>query len=331
MGDKKQFPGVREYVNKSGRKRFRAIARKQVGGKKIYLSKTFDGDVAAHRWRYDQEKILDHPNPAARKKFTDILEEYFKIETPHKKGARGERSAIARLQKEVGGKSLLDINEKWIKKYAEDRLKSISACSVLKELSLISVVLDWAKFCKKYEITNDVLAVKKALKKQLRIPPKSVKRRITDEIMKQIVGTMDERLGQLSWLALETAMRRGEICGVARDNVDGRFVRLTDSKSGHGRAVPLSTKAQTIVDELLKDNERLFSGHPDTLSKAFINASKALGYDFTFHQLRGEATKRMLAKGLPVHKVKAITGHRTLHAFTAYINDVGDDVFDALG
>ena len=77
-------------------------------------------------------------------------------------------------------------------------------------------------------------------------------------------------LGWIVRTALITGMRAGEITGLRRGQVDlrRRVVRLTDTKNGSARTVPLSLAALQVMKEAVNhsirpmDTDLVFWGEP---------------------------------------------------------------------
>ena len=130
-------------------------------------------------------------------------------------------------------------------------------------------------------------------------------------------------------LALETAMRFGELAGVtwANVNFEKRTIYLPDTKNGHARTVPLSTRAVAALQILPRAiSGRLFSAKPGSIRSAFLIAFKkarllnggALLQNLRFHDLRHEAVTRLFEKGLNPIEVGMISGHKTLSMLQRY-------------
>lgn len=87
----------------------------------------------------------------------------------------------------------------------------------------------------------------------------------------QRVETKSHQVAVAFLVAIESAMRAGEICSLAWDRVDTehRTATLEKTKNGHGRQVPLSTKAVELIEQLRGlDPVRVFTvdaGTRDTL------------------------------------------------------------------
>lgn len=134
-------------------------------------------------------------------------------------------------------------------------------------------------------------------------------------------------------LAIETAMRRGEIVGLKRTWIKGRVAYLPDTKNGTPRAVPLSTEALKAIASLpLRIDGKLFEFKEDHYSKSFLKACRNAGIEgLHLHDLRHEATSRLFEKGLSVIEVASITGHKSLSMLQKYTHLRADDLADKLG
>ncbi|MGC9208169.1 site-specific integrase, partial [Acidithiobacillus sp.] len=135
--------------------------------------------------------------------------------------------------------------------------------------------------------------------------------------------------------AIETGMRRSEICGLRWENVNlaGKVALLPDTKNGKARNVPLSSAAVAVLSALPR---RLSGGvwdvKEDTVTQAFARCCRrAVIEDLHFHDLRHEATSRFFEKGLNPMQVAAITGHKTLQMLKRYTHLRAEDLAKMLG
>jgi integrase len=130
-------------------------------------------------------------------------------------------------------------------------------------------------------------------------------------------------LAPLVTLAIETAMRRGELLGLDWDDLhlDQNYVHLALTKNGTSRDVPLSPKARQTIEALPRSiSGRVIPVHPEALKGLWHRATRRA--DITglrFHDLRHEATTRFFEKGLGVMEVAAITGHKDLRMLQRYV------------
>ncbi len=131
-----------------------------------------------------------------------------------------------------------------------------------------------------------------------------------------------------------TAMRRGEVCEMrfADIDTDKRLIQVARKHPRKGKVlewVPLLTRAWAIVQGRPHDSERIFPIHPQTLSKYFLNACRALGIpDLHWHDLRHEGTSALFEAGMPIEKVALVTGHKTWQHLRRYTNLKPESVHD---
>ena len=119
-------------------------------------------------------------------------------------------------------------------------------------------------------------------------------------------------------------MRRSEFLNLRWENVDipQRTARLLDTKNGESREVPLSPRAIETLKELTRsENGYILPTTAEGLKNAFERARKRAGMEhFNFHDLRHEATSRLIERGWNVLEVAAVTGHKDLRSLERYTN-----------
>lgn len=126
-------------------------------------------------------------------------------------------------------------------------------------------------------------------------------------------------------LALETAMRRGELLAVRGSDVDVRLsvIRLRTSKNGHARTIPLSAKALRILGELRSDNfdpdAYVFPLKGNAVQLAWGRIVRRAGItDLRFHDCRHEAISSYFERGFSLPEVALISGHRDTRMLLRY-------------
>ena len=115
-------------------------------------------------------------------------------------------------------------------------------------------------------------------------------------------------------LAIETAMRKGELLSLQWCNIDFEksVALLPQTKNGTPRWVPLSPRASEILLSLEKTDERIFPIGPDALRHGWDRlCQKAEIEGLRFHDLRHEAVSRLFEMKLTVPEVAFISGHKT--------------------
>jgi len=139
-------------------------------------------------------------------------------------------------------------------------------------------------------------------------------------------------------LAIETAMRRGEMLDLQWQHVD--LVRcvahLPLTKNGDSRDIPLSRCAVATLKGLLaekdRDADRVFPVTGNSIRLAFEHLRvRAQMNDFRFHDLRHEGVSRLFEKGLNIAEVSAISGHKELRMLQRYTHLRAVDLVARLG
>lgn len=142
------------------------------------------------------------------------------------------------------------------------------------------------------------------------------------------------RLRQLIIIAIETALRRGEIESLRWNdvNLDEGYltVQSTNSKTLRGRIVPLSQRAIAIFaeikDERIVRHDRLIFGRVDR-KKSFTAACRDAGIaGLRFHDLRHTAITRWLEAGISPTLTMKASGHTQFRTFLRYVNPDADIV-----
>lgn len=146
---------------------------------------------------------------------------------------------------------------------------------------------------------------------------------------------MNPELAAIVGIAIETAMRQGEIMALTWDKVNlaHRTVTLEQTKNGEKRVVPLTTKAVRIFSDLPRNIDgRVWKYTNDGLRASYQKAVKRAGIEgLTFHDLRHEATSRLFEKGFNPMEVSAITGHKTLQMLKRYTHLRAEDLAKRMG
>ncbi len=130
-----------------------------------------------------------------------------------------------------------------------------------------------------------------------------------------VPGMMIHYLGAAFLLAIETAMRKGEMLSLRWDDVDlqRRIALLRDTKNGEDRHVPLSHAAIVILEPFPHEESRVFPINYGTSDQYFRRMLKRLGInDLHFHDTRHTACT-ILARKMQAVDLAKITGHKDLN------------------
>jgi len=141
-----------------------------------------------------------------------------------------------------------------------------------------------------------------------------------------LLAAADPEMRDIIRLALETAMRRGELSNLCWKDVDleRRTATLYETKNGETRTTPLSPRALEILRAIRENGsegqERVFSKMPEAITYAMDKACKtAQLQNLHFHDLRHEATSRLFENtDLDMMEIRSITGHKTLQMLVRY-------------
>jgi len=194
--------------------------------------------------------------------------------------------------------SLSELKPLHITKFREDRLGVVSAGTVLKDLGLLSAVINTGRT--EWGLENVLRTNPASIISKPRAPRPRDRRLEAGELERLLAAgpSPNPWFRAVVLFAIETGMRRGEILSLTWENVHlgKRYVHLPDTKNGDSRDVPLSPQAL----ELLKDLPRNISGdqvvfplHYEALKSSWRRACSRAGIsDLRFHDLRHEATSR---------------------------------------
>lgn len=301
-------------------------------------SKTFPTKAAAERWAREIEGQIDRgtfqpgTREAERVTLDEALERYSNEVSPKKRGMRQEQRRIARIRaRTIAQRTLAGTQGTHLAKYRDERLAAgVGANSVRLELAIISHLYTIAR--KEWGMAG------------LGNPARDVELPSTIDTRRQRRLRAGEETRLLAsakkgpwWLpalikfALATAMRRGELATLTWEQIDRdeRIARLTRTKNGDARDVPLFDTAIDALDELPRSLTGLvFPANADTITHAFLAAARDAGCaDLHLHDLRHEATSRIVESGLfNLVEVAAITGHKTLSMVKRYTHPRAADL-----
>lgn len=247
-----------------------------------------------------------------------------------KKGYLQESYRIDQLCKcSIANKKLRDVSSPDIAAYRDQRLmqinprtgKVISAATVRLEMSLLSNLFDVARIEWGAVETNPVQNVRKP-----KSPPGRDRRLLPREerkILRHCHQHPNPELYSIVVLALETAMRQGEILKLTWEHINFKssVAHLPETKNGTKRDVPLSQRAREALMRLGSQKKGYVFGYTSNgLKSSWRYMLIRLGIeDLHFHDLRHEACSRLFELGtLDIMEVAAISGHKSLSMLKRY-------------
>jgi len=302
---------------------------------------TFNTYDDAVKWARALETEIDRGHYLSRTAaeqltLKDALDRYSKEVTPLKRGAKDELIRINALQRrKFTNHSLATLTPTIIANFRDERLKTVSGGAVIRDLVLISSVINHARREWGISISNPCALVRK--------PPVPLGRnrlllaqeetRLLNEMLP--TGRRSSWIRPLTIFALETAMRRGEIIALRWEhvNLSSQTAYLPMTKNGTSRTVPLSMKAVATLRELPRSLDgRVFPLNAAALAAVFRKAANRAGLtDLHFHDLRHTATSRLANKLPNLVELSAVTGHKTMQMLKRYYHPSAEDLAKKLG
>lgn len=318
-------------------------------------SKSFRTRSEAERWAREVENEMDRGvfvdrSKAERMTMRELFQKYRNEITPSKRGWKSETCRLNALcEDDIAAIKVAKLTTPKLAFWRDERLKAVSGSTVLRDLNLIGHVIETAR--REWEIAlpeNPVRLVRKP-----RSNPARDRRLSAGEQTKLLAAldTSDNRaengtflpntarnpwLATIVELAIETAMRQGELVSLSWSNIDldRRTAILPQTKNGERRVVPLSSRAAALLSSLPEphDGDAFPGVTAEAVKRGFARAVKRAGIeDFHFHDLRHEATSRLFEKGLNPLEVASITGHKTLQMLKRYTHFRAEELAKKLG
>lgn len=295
-------------------------------------TRTFETKAAADSWARLVESEMDRgmfvsQAESERTTLNEACGRYAREILPTKKGYRADQVRLNTLKSYIGRYSLASLTSSIVAKFRDLRLKEVGPQSVIHELGLLNRVLraahiDWGITLPGGFPTTYIRRPKKPQGRDRRLQP--------GELDVLLDHTESAQLRRIILFALETAMRRSEMCSLQWQHVNlrKRVVKIVDTKNGESRAVPLSSRATDVLQSLPRQIDgRVFSLRPDSVTQAFERACRRAGIEgLTLHDLRHEATSRLFELGLDMMEVSAITGHKTPQMLKRYTHLRAEDL-----
>jgi integrase len=318
-------------------------------------SKTFDTKTDADEWGRGVETdikrgVFQSTTEAERMTLAELIKKFKKEFAPNHYRVREDkkeawRFQCDRIEESMGAFSLAAIDRKLVAKFRDDRLagtatrEAVKESTVRKEIYLLSKILDYAQGECDIQLPrgNPVDKIRKPSE------GKSRDRRLTAEEWTRLTAEVEASRNPwllAAWqLAVETAMRQGELLSVPWKDVDLKrkliLLRDTDKiKNEERRAVPLSSKAIAALESLPRTLKGpVFPVERMTLYHAFMYAcQRAKIEDFTWHDLRHEALSRIAERGgFNIIEIAAISGHKTLQMLKRYTHLDAEKLAEKLG
>jgi integrase len=322
----------------------RYYLRKQIGGKR-YCRSTECWDLTAAERRADEMKVDLRDGKFGWKAslsptFAEWVKTYQKTYSAKKRSADRDRQILAHALPVFGGRRLSDITKSDCVAYLNqrsatpDRRKRLPRQGTLsREQGLLAAVFNRA-------IEEGILTANPW--KGISRPPWNARQRVLlEDEQARLVAVLNAEYQRFLVFALGTGMRKGELLGVCRKDVDlgGRLIHVRGdlAKSGKARTIPIREEVASVIsaqwDALPRSSdEPLWKKDPSGVRAVLKRASKRAGIaDVTVHDLRRTFGTRCAVAGMPLPSLQKIMGHASPEVtMKYYIHLAQRDLVEAL-
>ena len=290
-------------------------------------------DAIAWEVRADRSEFQVDTTELNRLTLADIVLRYRDTVSIRKRGYAVECIVLtAFLRHPICRKSLAQITSKDFAVYRDERLKSIKPTTLKRELSPLQNM---------FEVARDewgLPARENPLSKiRVDIPFQRRERRLKDGELERLTLSAQHCRNPLILpivlFAVETGMRRSEILSLMWNEVipAKRLAVLSQTKNGHSRTIPLSTRALSALQRVHKTEDRIFPMTANAFRLAWERLRARAGLlDLRFHDLRHEAISRFFEMGLSVPEVALISGHRDPRMLFRYTHPLRETILKKL-
>lgn len=303
-------------------------------------SETFPTRREAQAWadkRSVELRAVKSGDKGHGKTLRDALRKFSDEESPKRRGERWEIVRLKAFEKLDHALPVTRLIAKFtdddIKEWRDRRLKTSSRGTVLRDMTLLSAVMEIARTEWKWIDANPVRDVKKPSKPAHRkrvIKPGEIR-----GVLRALgytrgpVRTVSQAVAVCFLAALATGMRAGELCSLRWEDMRETYGTAHNVKAlerGVSRDVPLSPVARKLVARCKGwDDVLVFGVAASTLDALFRRARVRAGLEgFTFHDSRHTAATRMAGQLHILELCKVFGWKNTSQALTYFNPDVRD-------
>jgi integrase len=325
------------------------------GGKYKTKRKKVSTRIEARQWALGELDRTRHGNPGELQTFLDLCEwykTYFLVAPVYEGNSKVEgtkdwqksRNKLDRMAVFFGPKRLAVFSEQDLLAYSRDRRQKdkVTTSTINRDLALLRSMfrkgheadrtINVPRFPINLSAETERNRVMTRAEEALilaacdAVEPLSYKRKGQSITAKH--RTNREHLRAIIILAVDTAMRSGEIFSLTWDDIDLKAgvitIRSHNTKTQRERKVGITPRVKAEL-EAIKGKGKVFPIR--SARKAFATACRRVGItDLHFHDLRHTATTRMIRAGIPHTEVMKITGHTQIKTFLRYLNLVDSTV-----
>ncbi len=290
------------------------------------ISKSFHRKPDAQKWALKQEALMQSGRWSKTKEpqclLSDLITKYRDEVTPSKRNHQREITRLNRLLTE--SIMQLRLSEVTPPKVAAFRDQRLPAGPRATEYDLVLLRHAWNIANKEWGWALGPNPMEK-----IRFPKTNParERRLMPGEFERLREAASEMSCWYLWpvveLAIETAMRKGELLSLKWCNIDFEksVALLPQTKNGAPRWVPFTERALEIVSSLEQTSEVVFPVGPDALRHGWDRLCQRAEIEgLRFHDLRHEAISRLFELNLTVPEVAFISGHKTPTQLFKYVH-----------
>ena len=303
------------------------IRKKQYQGQ---TSKTFSSKAAAKLWANAVESSLETPAKLDLKPpqiFREAIDLY--IQGPlqdHRSGFYEQYPLKVLANSWMGGILINALSIRHFALWQNERLSKVKPNSVMRELRILRVLLDWAK-----DELDCQLRFNPAREFKVRGTSDARSPFITTSQRKKLLIALEQSKNpnhkRLTQLALATGMRRSELLAIKWSDLDlsNKLVHLSRKDCAatgiqtSQRIVPLSPQSIELLRRYPKTTNKVIELSIGAARHGFSRARTIAGLpNLRFHDLRHIAISTMWADGMNALEISAASGHKDLRMLMRY-------------
>lgn len=290
----------------------------QVFRRGVRASLTFASKGAATVWAgtLEAQILAGTYRTIADHTFADLLDRYQREVSAQKKGKRWEEVRIGLLKRDqLAQARLKHLSPAHVASWRDRRLQAVSGPSVRREWNLLSHACNIALKEWGWLQVNPFKEVRRPKSNQAR--DRTFTNGELEKLKEKATTPMRQEAYRAVLFAIETGMRASEIC--SSPPINGRVLRLEDTKNGTRRDVPLSAAALELYGAG-------FSITPGTLDATFRAMRDEAGIEgLHFHDTRHTACTRLSVR-LNMLQLQKMLGIKDPRVLSVYYNERAEDI-----
>ena len=253
-------------------------------------------------------------------KMNELIQKYTRVCKGTIKYQLTVSSSLKQASVFLGNPDITLINTSMVDDYTNYLSKNLKPASINRKLTNLHTML-------KYAFDRELLL--KMPKMSWQKEDNERVRWLAPEEETTLLAILPEHTAAFCEILIHTGLRRGELLGLSKDQVDGDYIRLWKTKTGKARSVPMSSR----VKELVKDYVP-FSLTVSSINRDWNKARQEMGLehdtDFVLHTLRHTTATRMLQRTGNIAIVQRMLGHAKIQTTMRYAHISDQQLLEAV-